>query len=57
MNWDRENWTPAASQGSMGGGLGENFQFSNVRHTFGEFLCSGPFSGIYYIFSKIIKKI
>jgi hypothetical protein len=47
MNWDRHNWTPEASQGTVGEGFGGNFVFSNIRHTWGEFLTSGPFSGNY----------
>lgn len=45
MNWDRNFWTPGESQGSVGNDLGENFVFSNIRHTSGEFLISGPLSG------------
>ncbi len=44
MNWDRSRWSPEASQGQMDMPFGENYIYSNIRHTWGETLNSGPFA-------------
>jgi hypothetical protein len=44
MNWDRNHWTPNASNGTENSGDGQNYLFSNINHTWGETLNSGPFA-------------
>ncbi len=45
MNWDRDRWTPESSQGTQDRAFGENYIYSNVRHTWGEYPNTGPFGG------------
>lgn len=51
MNWDRDRWTPEESQGSYGNEFGENYIYSNIRHTWGEQINTAPFAGTYFNFN------
>jgi hypothetical protein len=47
MNWARNDWTPNESHGLRDTQhFSTNHLFSNIRHTWGEYPGSAPFSSI-----------
>jgi hypothetical protein len=56
MNWDRNVWTPEETHSPMNVSLKEAFVFSNIRHTWGEWPSSGPYSGKFFIILSRVQR-